>query len=391
MATNNALRPGFPGRWAWAARTGTGIASRIARALEGLLLAATMAVGGAEAWTVERRAGTGRPDGGSVEGKAAEVSLNNPFGVVRGPDGAWYFCEYDGQVIRRLDGEGRVTRVAGCGRRGGGGDGGPARDAEFNQPHEIRFDAEGNLHVADMQNHRIRRIDARTGIITTLAGTGEAGFSGDGGPAVAARLRQPHGIQFDATGRLYIGDIGNHRIRRVDPGTGIITTFAGTGERGPTPDGGRFASVPLNGPRAFDFDRSGGLWLALREGNRVYRLDVEKGTLHHVAGTGAKGFGGNGGTARECQLSGPKGLAVGPDGAVYLADTESHSVRRIDPARGIIERVAGDGTKGDGPDGPAEGCRLARPHGIWVDPDGTVWVGDSENHCLRVIRRRSRS
>ncbi len=339
-------------------------------------------------WIVETRVGTGRRDGGATEGPARSVSIDNPFGVVRGPNGALYFCEYDGQRVRRLDADGWVRVVAGCGRKGGGGDGGPALEAEFNQPHEIRFDAAGNLHVADMANHRIRRVDAKTGLVTTVAGTGQAGFDGDGGAGSAALLRQPHSLQFDRQGHLYVCDIGNHRIRRFDPATGLVTTHAGTGRREPTPDGARYAAAPLNGPRTLDFDAEGRLWLALREGNQVFRLEPATGTLHHVAGTGAKGFQGHGGPARECQLSGPKGLAVGPDGNVYIADTESHSIRMIDVRRGTIERVVGDGVRGDGPDGPGDACRLARPHGVFVDPDGTVWIGDSENHKLRSARRR---
>lgn len=361
---------------------------RLARSLVAVSLLCAVLLPGRAEWVVSDLAGDGRPATACDGGPAASASLNNPFGIVRGPDGALYTCEYDGQVIRRIDAVGNLTTVAGSGRKGAGGDGGPALAAEFNQPHEIRFDRDGNLFVADMQNHRIRRVDARTRVITTVVGTGVPGFSGDGGPATRAQLKQPHSIQFDPQGRLYICDIGNHRIRRLDPGTGVITTFAGNGERGPTPDGGEFAKVPLNGPRTLDFDRDGRLWLALREGNQVFRLDPVAGTIRHMAGTGAKGFSGNGGPAREATLSGPKGLAVGPDGRVFLADTESHSIRMLDPEKGTIELVAGTGVKGDGPVGPGGGCRLARPHGVFVDADGRVYIGDSENHRLRVATRR---
>ncbi|MCW5559406.1 MAG: hypothetical protein KIT22_16455, partial [Verrucomicrobiae bacterium] len=141
--------------------------------------------------------------------------------------------------------------------------------------------------------------------------------------------------------------------------------------------------TPLNGPRALDFDAQGNLWLATREGNQVFRLDLAAGIIRHMAGTGAKGFTGNGGPALQATLSGPKGIAVGPDGDVYLADTESHSIRKLNLRRGTLERVVGTGEKGDGPDGDPATCRLARPHGIWLDPDGTLWIGDSENHRIR--------
>lgn len=338
-------------------------------------------------WTAQTIAGTGTAGHTGDGGPATAAQLNNPFGVVRGPDGALYFCEYDGQVIRRLDREGRLTTFAGSGRRGSGGDGGPALEAEFDQPHEIRFDAAGNLFVADMRNHRIRRIDAQSQRISTVAGTGQPGDTGDEGPAVQARLRQPHSLAFGPDQQLYIGDIGNHRIRRVDPQTGIIRTFAGTGTAGPTPDGAPIQGTPLNGPRALAFAPDGQLWVALREGNQILRLNLRQGTIHHAAGTGTAGFTGNGGPARLATLSGPKGLAIAPDGEVYLADTESHSIRHIDPRTGQIDIVAGTGSPGDGPDGEAGTCQLRRPHGVYVDTDGTLYVGDSENHRIRTLRK----
>jgi streptogramin lyase len=337
---------------------------------------------------LETFAGTGKAGTSGDGGPAAKAQLNNPFGVVRGPDGAIYFCEYDGQVVRRVAADGTITTVAGSGQTGHAGDGGPALKASFNKPHEIRFDARGDLFVADMANHAIRKVDMKTGIVTTVAGTGKAGYAGDGGPAEKAQLKQPHSIQFGPGGDLYICDIGNHVIRRVDARTHAITTFAGTGKAGATPDGAPLAGTPLNGPRSLDLDPAGNLWLATREGNQVFRIDPRQGKIHHVAGTGKKGFTGNGGSAREATLSGPKGIAVGPGGDVYLVDTESHSIRVIAAKTGRLELLVGTGEKGDGPDGPAAACRLARPHGVWVDPDGTVFIGDSENHRVRVLRRR---
>ncbi|MFM7101067.1 MAG: hypothetical protein ACKO3N_07835, partial [Verrucomicrobiota bacterium] len=184
------------------------------------------------AWSaarVETLAGTGQPGTDGDGGPALRARLHNPFGVVRGPDGALWFCEYDGHVVRRIDHDGTLTTVAGDGRAGYRGDGGPAREASLHQPHEIRFDRAGNLLIADMRNHAIRRVDARTRVITTVAGTGQPGYSGDGGPAAQAQLRQPHSLQLDVAGDLFICDIGNHVIRRLDGRTGILTTFAGTG------------------------------------------------------------------------------------------------------------------------------------------------------------------
>ena len=146
------------------------------------------------------------------------------------------------------------------------------------------------------------------------------------------------------------------------------------------------AGTPLNGPRALDFDGEHSLYLALREGNAIYRLDLQTGTLHHLAGTGKQGYTGDGGPARAAQLAGPKGVALGPGGDLYLADTESHTIRVIRAASGIIETVAGTGEKGDGPDGDPRKCRLDRPHGVFVDADGNVYIGDSNNNTVRVVR-----
>ena len=331
-------------------------------------------------------AGMGRAGYSGDGGPARQALLNNPFGVVRGPDGDLYICEVGNHVIRKVDTEGTISTVAGSGRPGYWGDGGPGRKAGLNEPYEVRFDQQGNLLFVEMANHLVRRVDAKDQTISTVAGNGQAGFSGDGGPATRAALKQPHSLQLDRHGNLFICDIGNHRIRRVDARTGIISTFAGTGERAPTPDGAPIQGTPLNGPRAIDFDEQGNLWLALREGNAVYKLDLKAGTIHHVAGTGQRGFTGHAGPAPQATLSGPKGLSLGPDGNVYLADTESHSVRMIDLKRNTLELIAGTGSKGDGPDGDPLSCRLARLHGIFVDSDGSIFVGDSENHRVRVIR-----
>lgn len=354
-----------------------------------ILLSALVSIASAAStWTISTVAGTGVRGFSGDGGPATAAEINDPFGVVRGPDGALWFCEYGGQRIRRITRDGKISTVAGTGQVGYTGDGGPALQATFNKPHEIRFDAAGNIFIADMVNQAIRRIDAKTGIITTFAGNRTKGYSGDGGPASAAALNNPHSIQFGPEGDLYICDIGNHVIRRVNLRTGIITTFAGTGKAGDTPDGAPIAGTPLRGPRSLDFDRAGNLWLATREGNQVFRFDLKAGTIHHVAGTGKPGFTGNGGPAREATLSGPKGIAIDADGNVWLADTESHSVRRVNARTGMLELMAGTGKKGNGGDGDPLQCAMARLHGIFVDADGAVYIGDSEAHKVRVMRRK---
>ena len=341
---------------------------------------------------IETFAGAGQAGYAGDGGQATKARLDNPFGVARGPDGALYVCDAMNHVIRKIDRNGVITTVAGAGKKGYSGDGGPALEATLNEPYEVRFDKQGDMFFVERLNHVVRRVDAKTRIITTVAGSGKAGFSGDGGAATQATLDQPHSIQFDARGDLYICDILNHRIRKVDMKTGVITTFAGTGEKKPTPDGAKIAGTPLNGPRAIDFDRRGDMWLALREGNAVYRLDMKAGTIHHVAGTGEKGFTGNGGAAKLATLSGPKGLSVAPNGNVYLADTESHSIRMIDVRKQTIELIAGTGAKGDGSKDAKTAIRWRVRWRVrtasFVDRDGSIFIGDSETHRVRVIRTK---
>ena len=320
---------------------------------------------------------------GSGQPGNSDHAVNNPYGVVIGPDGALYFCDLDNQMIRRVDlVSGATTVVAGNGSRGYQGDGGLATEASLNMPHEIQFHPNGDLYIVERDSHVVRKVVAATGIISTVAGTGVEGFSGDGGPASAAQLRRPHSIVFTPTGDLLICDIGNHRIRRVDFSTGAIRTFGGTGERGRTPDGAPLEGTALNGPRAMALDPEGSLFLALREGNAIYRIDLETQTIHHVAGTGEQGYSGDGEAAVKATLAGPKGLAYDKR-KLYVADTENHVIRRIDLDTGVIRTVLGTGQRGDGPEPEPLLCKMNRPHGVFVDSEGRLLVGDSEAHRIR--------
>jgi sugar lactone lactonase YvrE len=347
-------------------------------ALKSLLVAA-IPLHARAAPVVSTLIGTGAPG-------YSDAQVNNPYGVIIGPDRALYFCDLDNQRIRRFDlRTRRTTDIAGNGQRAYTGDGGPATSGSLNMPHEIAFDRQGHLYIAERDNHVVRTIDARTRVLSTLAGTGVAGFSGDGGAASRAQLRQPHAIALGPDGRLLICDIGNHRIRAVDLSSGAIETVGGTGERLPTPDGAPLTGTPLNGPRTMVIDRDGTIYLALREGNAVFRIAPKTRTLHHLAGTGEQGYSGDGGPARLAKLAGPKGLALAGR-SLYLADTESHTIRRIDLSTGIITTVLGTGARGDGPDGDPLRCQLARPHGVFAASDGSLYIGDSEAHRIRVLR-----
>lgn len=340
-----------------------------------------------DAGTVETIAGTGKLGFSGDGGPATKALLNNVYAVARGPDGLIYFCDMDNHRVRRILSDGTVETYVGSGQRGHGGDGGPADQAALDQPYEMAWDREGNLFVVELGNHDIRRIDFKTGLITTIAGNGKPGFSGDGGPAIEAQLNQPHSIAIDPSGDLYICDIRNHRIRKIDMQTGIIRTWSGTGDAQTSPDGTSIGKAALHGPRSLAFGADGKCYLALREGNVLLRLDPKTDQIQRVAGTGRQGFSGHGGPALAATLSGPKCVSIADNGNVYIADTESHSIRYLDVATGTMQLLVGDGKVGDGPDGHSPlNCRLARPHGVFVDRDGSILIGDSENHRVRVYR-----
>ncbi|MEO5926926.1 MAG: hypothetical protein ABIR70_24135 [Bryobacteraceae bacterium] len=327
----------------------------------------------------------------------SDTQINNPYGMTIGPDGALYFCDLGNQLIRRLDlTTKKMTTIAGNGQRGYSGDGGPAIRATLAAPHELLFDKNGDLYFAERDNHVIRKVNMKTGIISTVAGTGKAGFSGDGGAGNVAELNQPHSIFLDRDGTMLICDIGNHRIRRLHLDTGIINAWAGTGETKPTPDGSPVAGTPVTGPRTFIISPAGDLYLALREGNTILRIDAATKTYKRIAGTGELGFTGDGGpalnakfggsaTGNAARLAGPKGLAYGPDDSLYIADTESHAIRKVNLKTGIITTVLGTGQSGDGPETDPLQCKLNRPHGV-LFANGVLYIADSEAHRIRVLK-----
>jgi sugar lactone lactonase YvrE len=334
-------------------------------------------------------AGTGSPGyepeprGGAP---ATQSPINNPYGVVIGPDNALYFCEVDSGYIRRLNvARNLLSTIAGTGEPGYRPESRLPLETPFAAPHEIRWDSNNNLYIVERDNHTVRRIAGQTGLVTTLAGNGEPGFTGDGRPAVLAQLRQPHSIAFDSRGNLLICDIGNQRLRRVEADSGIMSTLSGTGEAQPTPDSGPLEGTPLMGPRSLDTDPDGNAYLVLREGNAVYQLDLAAGRLRKLAGNGERGYSGDGGPGLEASFNGPKGICYSAeDNSLYIVDTENHVIRRLDLGDGRIDTVLGNGERGDGPDGDPANCRLNRPHGVCV-ADGVLYVGDSENHRIRAL------
>ncbi|HEX3869251.1 MAG TPA: hypothetical protein VHV77_02315 [Pirellulales bacterium] len=353
------------------------------------MLSTIRVVRAADTWVVDTVAGTGKPGNNGDSGLATAINIDQPFGVEIGPDGSLYITEVGQHRVRRLDlANGQLTTVAGCGKKGYSGDGGPALDAELNEPYEVRFNRAGNMLFVEMKNHVIRRVDAKTGEITTITGTGRPGFSGDGGPATQAMFSSPHSIAVDPEGPIYVADIANHRVRRIDPKTGIVDTVIGTGEKKLPHDGSQAAGQPIYGPRTLVINEPD-MWIALREGNSLWKYDMHSGVIAHVAGTGKKGFTGDGGDPLKATFDGPKGVALDTQSRVYLMDTENHAVREVDLRRGVISTIAGGGpsSRGYGGDGgPALKAKFDRPHGICTAPDGSIYVGDTNNHRVRRLR-----
>lgn len=332
-------------------------------------------------------AGTGQKENNGDTGPARQINIGWPFGVEIGPNDAIYITECIHHRIRRLDRKtGRLTTVAGSGQAGLSGDGGAATEARLNQPYEVRFDQFGHMFFVEMQNHLVRRVDATTKTITTIAGSGTPGFSGDGGKATKAKLKVPHSIALDSKGFLYIADIGNHRIRRVELKQGTIETIAGNGENRLPTEGAVAKKSPLSGPRALAV-AGRKLWVVLRDGNSVWTIDLDRGSLHHVAGDGTAGYSGDNGHALKASFNGPKGLAFGPSGDVFVVDSENDVIRRIDHRTHIVSTIAGSGRArafgGDG--GPPLNAMLSQPHGICIAADGTIYIGDTLNHRVRAV------
>lgn len=306
--------------------------------------------------------------------------LQNPFGMDF-LNGQLVLTEFGGHRVIALDRDGKPTVLAGSGKKGAAD--GVGEKAEFNAPHNLAVARDGTVYIADTSNHRVRKLDPKTRTVTTIAG-GEKGFAGDGGPATDARFDQAYHVALDADGKnLFVCDLGNRRIRQIDLGTGTITTVAGNGKRGVPKDGAVAAMAPLVDPRVVVADGGGRVWILERSGNAL-RV-VENGKIRTVAGTGEKGFAGDGGPAAKAKLDGPKYLWIDPAGDVLIADTNNHCIRRFVRGDGTIHRVAGTGKKGKGEAGaPWLDVAMNEPHGVAIGPDGTLYVADSMNG--RVLR-----
>jgi sugar lactone lactonase YvrE len=316
-----------------------------------------------------RVAGIARAGYSGDGGPATNAQLNTPYGLALDPSGNLYVADSGNHRIRRIAPGGLITTVAGTGVPGFSGDSGPAATAQLNSPVDVAVDASGNLYIADAYNQRVRKI--AQGTITTVAGDGTCCFSGDNGPASKAQLHQPEGLAVDTSGNLYIADLGNNRIRKVSP-AGVITTVAGLGSSGFGGDNGPATSAQLQIAWAVAVDPSGNLYIA--DGDRVRK--VSGGTITTVAGMQFAGFSGDGAAANRAQLNGALGIAVDSSGNLYVADTGNNRVRKI-AAAGVISTIAGDGThnfSGDG--GAAVNAQMYNPQGIALGAGGAVYVSE---------------
>lgn len=341
----------------------------------------------ADAPTIATVAGTGTAGYAGDGGPARLAELRHPFDCAVDAAGNLFFSDTNNHCVRRVDAAGRITTVAGSGKKGYSGDGGPATSASFNEPYGIALDGAGNLFVADRLNACIRKVDAKAGAVTTVAGSGVKGYSGDGGPGERAKLREPTGIALDGKGLLYIADVGDQRIRVLDLRTGLIETVCGNGTKAHTGDGGPVSKATLYGPRAVAVARNGLLFVVEREGHCVRKIDLARGTIDRFAGRGEKGYFGDGGPAQNAKFNGPKEIDVDVAGNVFVVDTDNGAIRRVDGKTGVVTTVAGGkirGSLGDG--GRATAAQLGQPHGVAAAAGGALYVCDTLNHRIRVVK-----
>ena len=331
--------------------------------------------------------GTGEAGYSGDGGLAVSATLREPFMCDFDAGGNLYFCEARNHVVRRVDAvSGIVVTVAGTGEAGYAGDGGLAVNAMLYEPYSLAVDkSDGNIYIVDRLNAAVRRVDGVTGIIGTVAGTGEPGYSGDGGPGHLAQLREPNDCFLDGKGGLLIADIQDQRIRRLDLGTGVMETFAGNGEKARGGDGMPARQASILGARAVCRDGSGNTYIAEREGNGV-RVVTAGGIMGTVAGAdGVRGYDGDGGLALAASWGAPKALRCDGGGNIIVVDTENHAIRRIDAATGIVTTIAGGELGGHGDGGPATAAGLDRPHGCGISAEGVLYIADSNNHRVRTV------
>jgi sugar lactone lactonase YvrE len=316
---------------------------------------------------------------------ALTIPLILPSAIVFDAAGNLYFAETGRHLIRKLDAVGNITTIAGTGTQGFSGDAGPATAATLDSPQGLALDTANNLYIADSHNHRIRQLNLATGTLITIAGSAP-GFSGDTGPATSAQLNLPTALALDAGGNLYIADTGNHRIRKLTLATGVITTIAGNGTQGFSGDNGLATSAAIDSPTGLAVDAAANLYLADTHNHLIRKITSSTGTIATIAGNGSPGFSGDTAVATAATLTLPHGLSLDGDGDLYLADTENHRIRRIDAVNGVITTVAGDGTQAfSGDNGPAIAASLDSPRVTALSPANLLTLSDTGNQRIRQL------
>ena len=308
--------------------------------------------------------------------------LVQPYAAAVDGSGNIFIADTTNLRIRKVDTGGIITTVAGNGSLGYSGDGGPATEARLGYVYGIAVDSIGNIFVTDTTNSCIRKIDAN-GIITTVAGNGLWGYDGDNGPALQARLKIPRGVAVDSAGNIYIADTYNYRIRKVDA-NGIITTVAGDGTRGYGGDGGPARQGSLRWPMGIAVDHEGNIFIADYGNNRIRKVD-RTGIITTVAGNGVEGYSGDGGPAIQANLGYPDGVATDSIGNLYIAAGANDRVQKVDTS-GVIMTLAGNGESGySGDETPAASAKLNSPTGVAADSKGNIFIADSSNNRIRKV------
>jgi YD repeat-containing protein len=332
---------------------------------------------------VDTMAGNGTNGYSGDGGSATEAQVTQPYSVYLDAEGNLYIADFGNHCIRKVDTEGIITTIAGNGTQGYSGDGGPANEATLYRPSGVTEDAAGNIYIADSYNHRVRKVD-KSDIITTMAGTGTQGYSGDEGLATEASLNHPYEVAVDASGNLYISDSWNQCIRKVDT-DGIITTVAGNGNYGYSGDGGPATDAQFAFPRGIAVDLEGNLYIADHNNQRVRKVD-NSGIINTVAGNGTQGYSGDGGLATEASIDSPRGLAVDSAGNLYIADFRNRVVRKVN-TKGIISTMAGKTDSeftygGDG--GPATEALFNTIMDVAVDAPNNLFIADNNRRIRKV-------
>ena len=330
--------------------------------------------------TINTVVGNGIATFGGDSGPATSASIHSNTAVHFDSIGNMFIADAANNRIRKVNTSGIITTVAGTGIAGSGGDAGPATNAQLNNPSDVAFDAAGNMYITDYLNNRIRKVDA-SGTITTIAGTGTSGATGDGGPATAAKLFHPQSLIIDASGKLFFCDEGNDRVRMINT-SGIILLYAGSGTSG-VGDGGPATNATLSRPGGITINHFGSIVFSDAQHNRIREVNAS-GIISTIAGTGSAGFSGDSGPATAAKINQPSSLCIDNVGNIFLADGNNNRVRKIDTF-GNISTVAGNGSAGfSGDSGPATAASLHGPSGLCIE-NFSLYIGDATNNRVRSV------